>query len=197
MWHSVISHGGMFNFSGRRAELFIFFFCHTGCHDINSSYSVVFNKHMYWYVFTLLNCKVIHLLLFFGGWDAGSYLLCPTLCIFSFKTFVCDAWASLGCWPICAPCGCTLTKLCGNWLFRGVSGCVCVWVFEEGGRFTEHDRSLSPVSVEETGMKASEISREDYVILWADFFMPNKSLVLHRTHLKAAYSGTGIVWWIH
>lgn len=101
-----------------------------GCHDINSSYSVVFNKHMYWYVFTLLNCKVIHRLLFFGGWDAGSYLLCPTLCIFSFKTFVCDAWASMGSWPICAPCGCVGTAVLGSvWVCLRVSDCRR-WAFD-------------------------------------------------------------------
>ncbi len=64
-------------------------------------------------------------------------------------------------------------------------------MFVEGGRLTEHERGLSPVSAEETGMKASGISREHYVILWADFFMANKTLVLQRTRLKAVYSGTG------
>lgn len=55
-------------------------------------------------------------------------------------------------------------------------------------------RGLSlPASVEETGIKASVISREHYVILWAYFYMASKTLVLQRTHLKAEYSGT--VYW--
>ncbi len=125
------------------------------------------------------------------GWDAGKWPALPCAVLFLVSNIVCDAWASLGCWPICAPCGRTLTKLCGNGRFQE-----CLGVFVEGGRLTEHDRGLSPASAEETGMKASGISREHYVILWAVVFRANKTLVLQRTHLKAAYSGTGDWGWV-
>lgn len=111
------------------------------------------------------------------------------MCIFSLITFLCDVWASLGSWPICAPCGWTVWELFSGsvWVCLRVSVCTG-WAFDR----TWSGVSL-PASAEETGIKASVISREHYVILWAYFFMASKTLVLQRKHLKAEYSGT--VYW--